>query len=276
MFLSKKKYLTKSTLARHIGISRASIYYESKLSIKDNEILPAIRRIMRKNPSYGHRRVAIALEIDKKRVLRIMKKYGLKPMLKRRKSIHYIGKQSKSKHPNLIKNMCPIAPNVIWSSDFTYINYKGRFIYLCTVIDVFSKVVLGWNISTSHNAELVKKALIKACESARSIPDILHTDQGVEYESHEMTNLVVDLNIQISRSDVASPWQNGCQEALFSNFKLELGNTRRFASIDELYKVINSWVNYYNKERIHLNLKMSPLKFLEKYNIQQKNLRKSA
>lgn len=272
MFLSKKKYLAKRTLARYLGISRASIYYKSRLSIKDNEVLPAIRRVMRKNPSYGHRRIAIALGINKKRVLRIMRRYALTPMLKRRKPINYIGKPANSKYPNLLKNMCPIAPNVIWSSDFTYINYRGRFIYLCTVIDIFSRVVLGWNISTSHTAELVKKALIKACENTGSIPDILHTDQGVEYESREMNDLAEDLNITISRCNKASPWQNGCQEAFFSNFKLDLGNVKRFASIAELYEVIHSSINYYNKERIHLKLKMSPLKFLERYKIKQKKL----
>lgn len=258
--------LSKKSIASHIGISRSSLYYKNKLPDRDKLALKQIKKAMLKHPSYGHRRIAIELEINKKRVKRIMNKYNLSPKLKRRKprmnrSLRIQG----NKYSNIASTICPIAPNVIWSSDFTYIRYKGIFIYLATVIDIFSKVIVGHNISIRHDTELVKRALINACKKEIDIPEIFHTDQGSEYESSEMIGLLEDLEIKISRSDKSSPWQNGYQEAFFSNFKLDLGDVNRFKSVKELIKGIKETINYYNNERIHLNFKMSPRRFLSKY-----------
>lgn len=258
--------LSKKSIASHIGISRSSLYYKNKLPDRDKLALKQIKKAMLKHPSYGHRRIAIELEINKKRVKRIMNKYNLSPKLKRRKprmnrSLRIQG----NKYSNIASTICPIAPNVIWSSDFTYIRYKGIFIYLATVIDIFSKVIVGHNISIRHDTELVKRALINACKKEIDIPEIFHTDQGSEYESSEMIGLLEDLEIRISRSDKSSPWQNGYQEAFFSNFKLDLGDVNRFKSVKELIKGIKETINYYNNERIHLNFKMSPRRFLSKY-----------
>lgn len=258
--------LSKKSIASYLGISRSSLYYKNKLPNKDKLALKQIKKVMLKHPSYGHRRIAIELCMNKKRVKRIMKKYNLRPKLKRRKPRMNRGiRMQGNKYSNIASTICPIAPNVIWSSDFTYIRYKGIFIYLATVIDVFSKVIVGQNISIRHDTELVKRALIDACKKEIDIPEIFHTDQGSEYESSEMIELLEDLGITISRSDKSSPWQNGCQEAFFSNFKLDLGDVNRFKSIKELIKGIKKTINYYNNERIHLNFKLPPRRFLSKY-----------
>lgn len=258
--------LTKQLIAEYFEISRSSLYYKDKLPSKDKLALIQIKKVMIQHPSYGHRRIAIELKMNKKRVRRIMKKYGLKPRLKRRKPRFKRNiNNGLIKYENIVSKICPIAPNVIWSSDFTYIRYRGRFIYLATVIDIFTKVVVGWNISLKHDTELVKRALINACTKERNIPEILHTDRGSEYESNEMVSLVEDLGIKISKSDKSSPWQNGYQESFFSHFKLELEDVRRFKTLERLVIGINSAINYYNNERIHLSFKMPPRAFLNKY-----------
>jgi putative transposase len=116
-------------------------------------------------------------------------------------------------------------------------------------------------------------ALYDAVERSKAIPEILHSDQGSEYESIEFENILKSLEIKASRSSVASPWQNGFQESFFSHFKLELGDPNRFKYAGELVEAIHKQINYYNQERIHSRLKMSPDSFFIKYQQSLKDLK---
>ena len=267
--------MSKKALAKKLGISRSSLYYKPKQKDKDLALLKEIKEVMSKNPSYGHKRVAMALCIGKNRALRIMKLYCLEPKLKRIKPKYKI-KKTKSKRKNLIKNICPIAPGVVWATDFTYIKYKQYFIYLATVIDIFTKQIVGWHVLKNHNSDLVKLSLFDAIKRSEAIPEIMHSDQGSEYESREYVNLLKSLGIKVSRSSIASPWQNGFQDSFFSHFKLELGSPNRFKHPGELVEAIHKQINYYNQDRIHSKLKTSPDKFLIKYQQTFKSLTEQA
>lgn len=264
--------MTKKALAQKLGISRSSLYYKKKQPLKDLKRYFEIKAVMDQNPAYGHERIGNALNISKNTAKRIMKKFDLKPKVSRMKP-KYQAKKAKASYPNLIKDICPISPNMIWVSDFTWINYKQKFIYLATVLDVFTKQIVGYHVLKNHCTDLVKLALFDAIERSKSIPEILHSDQGSEYESNEFENLLKSLEIRISRSAVASPWQNGYQEAFFSHFKLELGNPSRFQHAGELIDAIHSQIDYYNQERIHSKLKTSPNKFFINYQQSLKDLK---
>ena len=125
----------------------------------------------------------------------------------------------------------------------------------------------------NHCTDLVKLALYDAIERSKAIPEVLHSDQGSEYESIEFENLLKALEIDISRSAVASPWQNGYQEAFFSHFKLELGNPNRFQHAGELIEAIHKQIDYYNQDRIHSRLKTSPNQFFINYQQSLKGLK---
>jgi transposase InsO family protein len=264
--------ITKKALAKKLGVSRSSLYYKSKINQQDLELLPKILKTMEDNPSYGHRRVAMALGFSKGKASRIMKKFNLQPERQRRKP-KYKSNLDTNKYPNLVKNICPIAPNIVWASDFTYIKFENKFFYLATVIDIFSKKVLGWHILKHHNTDLVRLALLDAVKNSEAIPEILHSDQGSEYESREYTNLQKGLEIQISRSKLGSPWENGFQESFYSQFKLELGDLNRFKHFGDLIEAIHLQINYYNKSRIHSKLKMSPDEFFTKYQLSVNHLK---
>jgi transposase InsO family protein len=267
--------MTKKALAKKLGVSRSSLYYKRKQPLKDLKRYFEIKAVMDKNPSYGQERVAIALGISKNTAKRIMKKFSLEPKLKRKKP-RYQAEKRKTKHSNLIKNICPIKPNIVWTTDFTWIKYKQKFIYLATILDIFTKRIVGWHILKNHCTDLVKLALYDAVERSKAIPEILHSDQGSEYESIEFENILKSLEIKASRSSVASPWQNGFQESFFSHFKLELGDPNRFKYAGELVEAIHKQINYYNQERIHSKLKMSPDSFFIKYQQTLKDLKTKA
>lgn len=240
---------------------------KSKIDDRDKTLLPVIKQIMSENPSYGHRRIACALKLNKKRIRRIMKKYGLKPAKRRPKRPRKLNDLNKLavSYKNLVKNICPIKPHVIWVSDFTYIPFKDSFVYLAAVTDVFTRMIVGWSISYRHTSDFVLEAVEDAVRRTNELPEILHSDQGSEYTSQEYITFAEKREIKVSMSRKSAPWENGYQESFFSTFKLELGDPGRFITIGELTEEIHLTINYYNKTRIHSKLKMSPYQYYLNY-----------
>ncbi|OHB22789.1 MAG: hypothetical protein A3I22_02755, partial [Parcubacteria group bacterium RIFCSPLOWO2_02_FULL_40_12] len=251
--------LTKKELAKELGISLASLYYRPKQFNKDWQLKIAIEEALHLRPSYGHKRLALHLKINKKRILRVMKLFGLKPY--RRRSRKYRKTTDYSMiYPNLLLTNIPSHPNQIWASDFTRLGFKGKTIYLATVIDVLTKEVAGFSVSTGHGVFLVINALLSALNQ-RLPPEIIHSDQGSEYKSKIYTGLVESLGIKVSMSRKASPWENGYQEAFYSQFKVDLGDPNRFNSLGELIAEIYQTIHIYNTQRIHTVLKMPPKQY---------------
>ena len=165
-------------------------------------------------------------------------------------------------YENLIKGICPLKAGVIWVSDFTYIRHKGRFLYLATFMDRYTREIIGWHVSTRHTKDLVLTAFWEAVQETGRQPQIVHSDQGVEYTSRDYTTTMDRLGIQISMSKKSSPWENGYQESFYNNFKTDLGlEFDRFTGIGELVEAIHHTICYYNHERIHTSLKMPPAQF---------------
>ncbi len=124
----------KSQIAKDLGISRHLIYYQYKQEIKDWNLKVKIEEVLHDFPSYGHKRLALHLKINKKRVLRVMKLFGIKPYRRKTKKFKYIKAIRDLEFPNLLLNNIPEYPSHIWASDFTHIKYQGKFIYLATII----------------------------------------------------------------------------------------------------------------------------------------------
>lgn len=258
--------LNKTEFAKEMGISRSSLYYKPKRPIIDEEVKRQIESVLVDHPAYGHKRIALNLRLNKKRILRVMNKFGIKPY--RRKVKKMIKKddlnKSATKYKNLIKDIKIDKPNMVWCTDFTYIKYKLKFIYLATIIDLFTREVVGANVSRFHNRFLVIGAL-KDALSKYPPPLIVHSDQGSEYDSFDFTNLVESIGAKVSMSTKGSPWENGYQESFFGKLKVESGDLNRFETIGELLEEIYQMIYYYNNKRIHTKLKMTPFEFKQNY-----------
>jgi transposase InsO family protein len=260
------KVTNKSTLAKELGVSRSSLYYHPKMPLKDELLKEQILATLDNHPAYGHKRIALHLGRNKKCILRVMKKFKITPLICRRKKPvkpDDLGKKP-STYCNVLKHMCPIKPDVIWASDFTYLNFHGRFYYFATIIDVFSREIVGTAFGWFHNKELVMEALENAL-SKYSPPDYIHSDQGSEYKSEAYENLAKAHGIQLSMSAKSKPWQNAFQESFYSQFKLELGSTKQFQTLGELVEALYLQIHYYNNKRIHTSLKMPPITFAKQY-----------
>lgn len=259
--------LTKKELAKSMGVSRSSLYYQSKRPIIDENVKKKIKQVLSIHPSYGHKRIALELNLNKKRILRVMKKFNIKPYRRRVKrpiKKDDIGKPA-AIYENLIKHLIPLKPNIIWVAVFTYISFQNKFVYLATIMDLFTREIIGWNVSVAHDTNLITGALSMALSKTKKAPDYHHSDQGSEYDSYEYIKTLKENKITISMSAKGHPWENGYQESFYSEFKLELGWVDRFETLGELIEAIHLQVNYYNTNRIHTSLKTSPIKFKNQY-----------
>lgn len=260
---------SKKELAKQLGVSRQSLYYQPKLPEKDLTLKVEIEKVLAVHKAYGHRRIAIALNINKKRVSRVMKLFNLKSQRKRKWSAPQKPddlNQAPMAIPNLVQGIIIDAPNQVWVSDFTFLPYFNRFIYLATIEDVFTRQVIGWEISVRHNTELVAGALLKTIKHHPAL-GIIHSDQGSEYRSQNYLNLLRSFGIKPSMSQKASPWQNSYQESFYSGFKFELGHPECYPTIGELVEAIAQQIHYYNYQRIHLALKCPPAVFAQRCQI---------
>lgn len=225
------------------------------------------------HPFYGVRRLALHLHWSQKKARRIRMLSGI--------VITRPGK--KPKHATSAPAEIAAAPNALssyatfrnenrpqdgqsyadmtnanaWVQDFTYLWFQGQWHYLAVVLDLKTRQVLGWRLGLRHSSELTLAALLDAL-SKHAPPTILHSDQGSEYLSYKHQLLCDKLGITLSCSKRASPWQNGFMERFFGSFKLELGPLRQYDNLDQLHEAIALKLYYYNTERIHLSLKMSP------------------
>jgi transposase InsO family protein len=266
------KKVNKAKLAKNLGVCRQSLYYKPKLPAKDLELKKQIQEVLTEHKAYGHRRIAIHLGINKKRILRVMKLFNLSPARKPRVPVKTDDlKCEESKNLNLFKNFNLNSPSQIWASDFTYLPYfNNKFLYLATIIDCFTKEITGWNLSFKHNSTLIENALIDAL-SKRKKPKILHSDQGSEYKSEDFTKILKSNKIKQSMSKKSSPWENGMQESFYGKFKLELGHPKCYETLGELVEAIAHQIYYYNNKRIHTTIKCPPVVFYQR--CQMENLK---
>lgn len=266
-----QKKITKTKLAEEMGLSRQALYYKHKQPEKDLLTKEEIEKVLKDHPAYGHKRIAMELKINKKRVLRVMKIFKIKPYKRRIKHHLKAGdlKKAPAEYKNEIKYLCPTKPNVIWAGDFTYIKFHNQFIYLATIIDVFTREIIGWAISGKHDRFMVLDAYNMAKQNTGAKPAYHHSDQGSEYDSYDYTNQLTNDNVIISMSEKGHPWENGYQESFFSQFKLDLGWTNQFETLPELIEAIHLQIYYYNTKRIHTKLKTNPQSFRVEYYIKR-------
>ena len=130
-------------------VSRSSLYYKSKKYEEDLRVKEKIEKVWSDYPSYGHKRLAMELKLNKKKILRVMKKFSLLPYRRRRKPFKRCKTSVDTKYPNLLVMTPCLKINQIWVTEFTYIWYKNRFIYVATVIDIYNRAVVGVCVNQS-------------------------------------------------------------------------------------------------------------------------------
>ena len=259
---------SKTLRARELGCSRGTLYYKPKKPDKDWQMKCLIETVLREHPSYGSRRIALHLKMNRKPVKRVMNIFGIKAYRRRGRKWKKT-KNIKVIYPNLLLTEYPLYPNHIWVTDFTYLPFQGKTVYVATVIDLFTRKVVGLSVYTNHAVGLVLSAFMNALHS-NPRPLIFHSDNGSEYNADVFIESLQTVGVQISRSAPGCPWENGYQESFYDKFKIDLGDPARFTTLGELVLAVYQTIWQYNNTRIHSALKMPPVQFAilaaEEYN----------
>jgi len=249
----------RSTAARLLGVARSTLYYVSKKEKADWLLKGSIEETLRTHPAYGYRRIAEHLRINKKRAQRVMRKFGIKAR-RRRRAKKYRKPRNIHLYANLLTSTIPEYQHHIWAADFTEVWFEGKWVYIATVIDVYTREIVGVAVSLRKGAQLTIQALSSTL-FYHPRPAIFHSDNGREYDACAFITMLVGLGILISRSHPGCPWENGYQESFYGKFKLELGDPHRCTTLGELVAAIYRTIHYYNTARIHSALKMPPREF---------------
>ena len=167
----------------------------------------------------------------------------------------------------LWRNFHADKPNEKWTSDITYIWVEDKWLYLATVMDLYSRLIVGWSFGETMTEALIEEALTMALDRREVKPGlIVHSDRGVQYRSQRYVDFLHQNGCRISMSRKGNCWDNAPMESFFSRLKVELIYAKNYQSIDEARSGIFSYIEvFYNRKRRHsANDGVSPAAFEEK------------
>lgn len=263
-------------MCHFLKISRSS-YYEwlnpstGNREKEDEELTVTIKQIFHENRDlYGSRRIRHKLlqmgkHTSRKRISRLMRTARLYCKTKRKFKVTTNSKHNNPISPNLLKRQFNVSkPDQYWVGDITYIPTNKGWLYLATVIDLYSRKVVGWSMSNRMPAKLVNDALLMAIWKRK--PDkglIWHTDRGSQYASQSHRDILKEHHIIQSMSRKGDCWDNAVAESFFHTLKTELTHHHKFKNKEEAKYVIFEYIEvFYNRIRIHsANDYLSPVDF---------------
>jgi putative transposase len=237
---------------------RSQVYYQAQEPVDETEIKAVIAKIAGKYPTYGYRRITAQLqrqghEINHKRVARLMGEMGImgKPPRKRKRTTN--SNHEYRRYSNRVMNLSIDRPNQVWVGDITYIRLQEEFVYLAVLMDVFTRSIRGWHLARSMDQSLTLRALEKGLE--KGVPEIHHSDQGVQYAATAYVNLLSQHGVAISMAEVGAAWQNGYAERLMRTIKEEEVDLTEYRNFAEAYQQIEQFLeDVYMEKRIHSSL----------------------
>ena len=273
IYRHKDKYSI-SEMCRFFNVSRSGYYdYVKRMDIpaKDLPLAEKIKECQNKcGKTYGYRRVHIWLEKqgvhhDPKTILRVMQKYGLLSVVRRKKYRNY--GEYIHRYKNLLnRNFKADRPNQKWVTDISYIKTKQGTLYLSVIRDLFDNSIVAYKTGTEQNVNLVLSTIRAARKKEKVTEELqLHSDQGFQYTSQAYFNLTKSYGITPSMSRRGNPYDNAMAENFFSILKTECIYRTKLRTYEEARLLIGQYIHFYNNERIQLKTKLTPLEKRSQY-----------
>ena len=254
-----------------LGVNRSSFYYQPKADPSQDVLRAEIQKLAGAYPRYGYRRIRQLLvrqgySVGTRRVARLMKEQNLLVSIKRAiqttKSL-----QGEKPWSNRLEDLEISHQDQVWVGDVTYVRLKGHFVYLALLMDVFTRMIRGWKLSQHLTQSLTLKPLEAALH--RSVPEIHHSDQGVQYLSKAYIATLQEQGVEISVAHRGGfPWENGYAERLIRTLKEEEVYLNDYQDIYEARDRIGPFITQvYHQKRPH-----SALGYLTPVEFSQQNL----
>ena len=255
-------------MCRVLGVSRTG-YYRWKERMKNPNLEKQLikeelsgkisKSFYESYCTYGSPRVHRDLldwgyDISRKTVARYMREMGLRAIPAEKFVMTTDSNHDRPIYPNLVNRKFNISkPNHVWVADITYIWTLEGWLYLASVMDLYSRKIIGWALDSHMRKDLPLQALNNALSSREVTKNLIHhSDRGSQYCSNDYVDKLVDNNIQISMSRKGDPYDNACIESFHATIKKELIYRTRFVSRADARKAIANYiVSFYNERRRH-------------------------
>jgi len=251
-----------------LEISRSGYYdwasrEESKHSQQDRVLLKEIRKVHQQmKEAYGAIKTWRTLQrlgtvCGKHRVARLRRQAGIEARRKRKFRLAYQARHTTPAPPNLLR--WPFKadyPDQIWVTDVTFIPTRSGWLYLAVMIDLYTRLIVGWSMKDRPNQELVNEALMMAVEQRRPQSGLIHhSDQGILYSSGSYLALLKKYGMLRSMSGKGNCYDNAVAESFFSSLKNEIIHHRDYKTRDEARAEIFEYIElFYNRKRLHQSL----------------------
>lgn len=275
----QRKQYGLSLLCQVLSVSASGYrkWLRSKLSSRARENQRLLERIFyhyrSSHCTYGMPRILAAIRregirVNKKRITRLMKKNNIRAKMSRKFKLTTKQSSRALASENLVKqNFSVTRRNQIWTSDITYLWTKQGWLYLAVVMDLYSRKIVGWSISSSLSTELVIRALMMAILHRNPNSGIIfHSDRGSQYTSSSFRRILKNYGIVQSMSSTGNCYDNAITESFFHTLKTELIYWEKYQSREEAKRSIFEYIEInYNRRRLHSSLGyLSPVEFEDK------------
>ena len=255
-------------MCKCLRIARSTYYYEASRSSDETDIEDAVETVFNQNRKvYGGRKIKVALQrqgiiLSRRKINRIMKKRNLYSAYSISKFKVHKGKTNESEIPNKLNrqfNEHPEYAAVV--SDLTYVRVNYKWNYICLLVDLFNREIIGYSAGVHKNAELVFDAFATVHTDLNRI-HMFHTDRGSEFNNQIIDEVLSTFHISRSLSLKGCPYDNAVAESTFKIFKSEFVYGRNFENLAKLKLELADYINWFNNFRIHSSLGyLSPKEF---------------
>ena len=253
-------------LCETMGVPRGTFYNHILRNKRDNTWYAKQREILRveikrvydeSNQVFGSGKITAVLKergynTCEETVRRLMKDMGLVSIRQRAKALY---EQEKRRAPkNVLNRQFTVKrPNSVWVSDVTCYKFGNKIFYICAILDLYARKVVGCRVGLSNSTQLVKRTFKEAYENRKPEKLLLHTDRGSNYASYTFNSYLKSIGVTHSFSRAYVPYDNSVMESFFSNMKREELYRRKYRSEREIHKAITDYVNFYNDKRPHIS-----------------------
>lgn len=258
-----------------LGVSRNGYYRwrdrpESERARFNQQLLKSMLRIHQnvKN-TYGSPRMTAALSregytVCENTVASHMQRHNIRAKMERRFKPRQWSPNSLIKKKNLLEDYRgPLKQNDIWVADVTYLRVNGKRVYLSTIMDVYSRKILGSKVSYYRDAEVILKTVQRALKTTGGKrPSIFHSDRGAEYANYPLHDYLNNLKVKQSMSGKGNCYDNAFAESFFHTYKSEFYHHEKFKNVVELKRKTLDYIRFYNEKRLHSSLGyLSPMEY---------------